>query len=97
MLGEIGVIGASMVMLISANTKECTGPKQNECINDRSNSTNSALGLGVLAFVGLRVWEIYDLWSYPHVQPVKSKAPEATLFIHPQSSDQVATSFVLRF
>lgn len=97
MATELVVLGGASMLLIINEGKECTqgGSAEEQCLSTRRNGTKNILILAAASFVGLRIWEIYDLWSYPHV--AEKKSPQAALFVLPQSTDQAAASFVINF
>lgn len=97
MISEAGVVGGSLFLLIALTSNECTqgGSEEDECLSSRRNRQDNILTAGVLSFVGLRLWEIYDLWSYPYTTDKKS--PQAALYIHPQSRDDTAVSLVFNY
>lgn len=97
MISEAGAIGGALLLLVVTTSNECTqgGSEEAKCLSSRRNRQNNILTLGALAYIGLRVWEIYDLWSYPYV--TDKKPPQAAFYIHPQSTEQAAASFVINF
>jgi hypothetical protein len=97
MVSEAGVIGGSLLALVAFTSNECTqgGSEESKCLSSRQNLQNNILTAGAFAFVGLRLWEIYDLWSYPYTTDKKS--PQVALYIYPQSKNEATANLFFNF